>query len=166
MKFFKILLILSLGLQIGLLGDSGSGNNDNDVFADYNYYLKYESKSIVNDGECWVCDEVKDGFVAIKESVDTTTGTTYCKVYKTTDISDGAHIGFANRQVKSCAYQNSKTAKEVENYSKTITSKSANQKGITSSLVEKSNNKKITFSKFMVGLLTLNPNIINRKIAY
>lgn len=173
MKIFRLILILALGLQIGFgegeSGSSGSGQNVSNTNEDYKYYLKYQSKSIVNEGECWVCDEVKDGYVAVEETIDEITGTTYCLVYKKTDMRKGAHIGYANRQVKSCAYENSQIAKKIEQSSKEITA-NTNQKAVKSSLAEKSknnsnssgNNGKITFSQFMAGLLTLNPDIINR----
>ena len=173
MKIFRLILILALGLQIGFgadeNGSSGSGQNVGNANEDYKYYLKYQSKSIVNDGECWVCDEVKDGYVAVEETIDEITGTTYCLVYKKTDMRKGAHIGYANRQVKSCAYENSQIAKKIEQSSKEITA-NTNQKAVKSSLAEASksnsnssgNNGKITFSQFIAGLLTLNPDIINR----
>ena len=66
MKIFKILLILALGLQIGLLGaegESGSAtSNDNDE--DYRYYLKYQSKAIVNNGEVIFISTYKFSFLS------------------------------------------------------------------------------------------------------
>lgn len=48
------------------------------------------------------------------------TGTTYCNVYKETDLN--TPVGFAHRQVKSCAFINSKefneSRKEVQEISK------------------------------------------------
>lgn len=67
----------------------------NDAFEEHNYYLKYQSKAIVNDGECGVCDEVKDGFIAVKYDYNDETGTTYCNVFKTTDLT--TPVGFAHK---------------------------------------------------------------------
>ena len=162
MKFFKILLILALGLQVGLFGTeeetSSSGNDD------HKYYLKYQSKAIVNDGECHKCDEVKDGFVAVEYDYDNITGTTYCNVYLNTDLT--TPIGFAHKQVKSCAFINSDELKSAEKEVNQIIQNSKNNTTIISSIGQNKNNvvsNEITFSKFMVGLVTLNPDIISRQ---
>ena len=76
MKFFKILLILALGLQVGLFGAEGENENDGEN------YLKYQGNSIVNDGECGKCDAVLDGYVSRLYHYDVASGTTYCYVYK------------------------------------------------------------------------------------
>ena len=162
MKIFKILLILALGLQVGLLGAEGetssSGNDD------HKYYLKYQSKAIVNDGECHKCDEVKDGFVAVEYDYDNITGTTYCNVYLNTDLT--TPIGFAHKQVKSCAFINRDELKSAEKEVSQIIQNSKNNTTIISSIGQNKNNvvsNEITFSKFMVGLVTLDPNIISRQ---
>lgn len=160
MKIFKILLILALGLQIGFAeGETSSSGNDN-----HKYYLKYQSKAIVNDGECHKCDEVKDGFVAVEYDYDNITGTTYCNVYLNTDLT--TPIGFAHKQVKSCAFINSDELKNAEKEVNQIIQNSKNNTTITSSIGQNKSNvvsNKITFSKFMVGLVTLDPNIISRQ---
>ena len=74
------------------------------------------------------------------------------------------------KQVKSCAYINSKEAKEVEKEYKEIVETTKKNNGIKSSIGEKtqngsssiSGNEPINFSHFIAGLLTLNPNIIDR----
>lgn len=99
MKIFRLIPILALGLQMGFgadeNGSSGRGQNvGNDIFEEHNYYLKYQSKTIANDGECGVCDEVKDGYYTERTKFDTTTGTTYCSVY---EYSTGKFVGYANK---------------------------------------------------------------------
>lgn len=172
MKIFRLILILALGLQIGFgadeNGSSGSGQNaGNTNDEEHKYYLKYQSKTIVNDGECGVCDEVKEGFTALKYHEDFAKGITYCYVVKNTDMT--TIVGYAHKQVKSCSYVNGKETKKIVDETKNTIEKSRkNNKSIESSIGKKTNNSNfnssqtITFSKFMAGLLTLDPNIINR----
>lgn len=92
------------------------------------------------------------------------TGTTYCNVFKETDLN--APVGFTHRQVKSCAFINSEKLKNVEKEAKQIIENSKSNTTIKSSIGSKSNNansNEITFSQFIAGLVTLDPNIISRQ---
>ena len=128
--------------------------------------MKYQSKSIVNDGECGKCDDVKDGFYTERIKVDTVTGTTYCSVH---EYTSGKFVGYANKTVKSCAYINSKEAKNAEKEYKEMLEATKKNNGIKSSIgnTQKNNSggynsSEINFSHFIAGLLTLDPNIIDR----
>ena len=161
MKIFKILLILALELQVGFAeGESGD---------DYNVYLKnpstqYRSITIVNDGKCGECDEVKDGYKAIFDSYDSRTGTTYCSVVLNTNLNH--YVGTANKQVKSCAYENNisnNLKDELKNIENSYKNRTIIKSSIAQDFSNTSLNGNLTFSKFMVGLLTLDSNIIDRQ---
>lgn len=166
MKIFRLILILALGLQIGFGEGENSGTND-----EHNVYLKnstqkYESMTIVNDGKCGVCDEVKDGYKTIFDSYDPQTGTTYCSVVLESNTNN--YIGTANKRVNSCAYKNN-ISNSLKNELKEMENSYKNRQIVKSSISKDFNNTSlngnITFSKFIAGLLTLDSNIIDRQLT-
>lgn len=159
MKIFRLILILALGLQIGFGADE-NGQNDNEqlkkeVFVNSN-------DRVVDGGSCtWQCRQVKQGYKTKIMNVDYETGTTICKIYEANNENNILPIN-ANRTNEACrAGRNKAIVDEYANLVEKNTNKAAKNRG--SSIKYDNNQKQLRLSQFMVGLITLNPNIINRK---
>ena len=136
MKIFRLILILALGLQIGFGADeNGSSESGQNVNDGYNY-LKYQGNSIVNNGKCGECDAVLDGYVSRRYYYDVSTGTTYCYVYKESDLKEENFVGQTKRQVKSCATLNN-ISNETENIYNEVIKSYESRKEIKSSIGDK-----------------------------
>ena len=158
MKIFKILLILALGLQVGLFGaegESGSNqtNQEESPFSKDDLYVKSGSCS-------WQCREVKDGYVTKISGYDIVSGETQCVVFK-----QGTEIPLdynANQTNDACSLSKNMKDNIVD---KVIDIKSngigTDGRNIKYNYDGKNKNI-ITLSELFVGIVTLNPDIIDR----
>ena len=115
--------------------------------------------AIVDNGKCsWECRDVKSGYATQIIGFDFKNGKTFCRVYKKEDLNLDLKFD-ASRVNLTCA-------KEVRNGAEAEITNYANLRANVqdkSSITYNPSNSKITFTKFLVALATLNPQIIDRE---
>lgn len=115
--------------------------------------------AIVDNGKCsWECRDVKSGYATQIIGFDFKNGKTFCRVYKKEDLNLDLKFD-ASRVNLTCA-------KEVRNGVEAEITNYANLRANVqdkSSITYNPSNSKITFTKFLVALATLNPQIIDRE---
>ncbi|EAI2137214.1 hypothetical protein EKP34_06055 [Campylobacter upsaliensis] len=114
---------------------------------------------VVNNGKCsWECRDVKSGYSTQIIGFDFKNGVTYCRAYKKVDLELDLKFD-ASRTNLECA-KNVKTGikEEFAKYGN-LNPQISTQSSITYNI----DSHKITFTKFLVALATLNPNIIDRE---
>lgn len=164
-KILISLLILSQMVFANQDGANSSGQtNISQTTAQELKKIFPKDDAIVDNGKCsWECRDVKSGYVAQISGFDFKNGITYCRVYEKNNL-DEPLIYNANRQNKKCLldiYSKENKNAEIEN----ILSKIEKNKKVPteSSIKYEKIDGKITMSQFLVSLVTLNPQIIDRE---
>ena len=117
--------------------------------------------SVVENSKCeWKCRKVNDGYATQIIGFDFANGTTFCKVYETSDLSLDLKFS-ANQTNATCRTE---VRKGLEAEAASLESLLNQNKDFLESKIaytEKSNS--LTMSHFLSSLATLNPNIIDRE---
>ncbi|WP_180383546.1 hypothetical protein [Campylobacter vicugnae] len=118
-----------------------------------NIYVKNDS--VVNGTCSFKCREVKAGFQTQIIGYDFSNGITYCSVKETTNFLDTKYN--ANQQNLGCVEEFKNLEKQLPNFNTTKV-----DYNIKSQIENTPSDTSLTLSRFINGLVTLDPKIINR----
>lgn len=111
--------------------------------------------AVVTPGTCsFSCRAVADGYVTQIIDIDAKSGTTHCEVYSRNDTSKALGVN-ANQQNLTCKVQANKNPSD---YSGQLKSSSNTNYQLTGAKYETDS---MTFSRFLTGMATLDPSIID-----
>ncbi|KAA3682592.1 hypothetical protein E3U40_10120 [Campylobacter fetus subsp. venerealis] len=118
-----------------------------------NIYTKDDA--VVNGSCSFKCREVKSGFQTQISGYDFANGVTYCSVKETTNFLDTKYN--ANQQNLGCIEEFKNLEKQLPNFNTTKV-----DYNIKSQIENTPSDTSLTLSRFINGLVTLDPKIINR----
>ena len=149
--FFIFFMVLSLY--------SAPNNDSKDLNSKDNKYFKNTNDYYIEGGSCsWECRETTEHYGTRITGFDIAKGITFCKVYDKTNYNELLSIS-ATKTNQACVKETDLS--NVSQYTKIL--QKSNDLSYASQIKYDPSDTKITFSKFLSSLATLNPNIIDRE---
>ena len=150
-KLYNNILKISLISLFVIFNNHLIASSDQEQIA--NIYTKDDA--VVNGTCSFKCREVKSGFQTQIIGYDFSNGVTYCSVKETTNFLDTKYN--ANQQNLGCIEEFKNLEKQLPNFNTTKV-----DYNIKSQIANTPSDTSLTLSRFINGLVTLDPNIINR----
>ena len=150
-KLYNNILKISLISLFVIFNNHLIASSDQEQIA--NIYTKDDA--VVNGTCSFKCREVKTGFQTQIIGYDFSNGVTYCSVKETTNFLDTKYN--ANQQNLGCIEEFKNLEKQLPNFNATKV-----DYNIKSQIANTPSDTSLTLSRFINGLITLDPKIINR----
>ncbi|WP_086236313.1 hypothetical protein [Campylobacter devanensis] len=150
-KLYNNILKISLISLFVIFNNHLIASSDQEQIA--NIYTKDDA--VVNGTCSFKCREVKSGFQTQIIGYDFSNGVTYCSVKETTNFLDTKYN--ANQQNLGCIEEFKNLEKQLPNFNTTKV-----DYNIKSQIANTPSDTSLTLSRFINGLVTLDPKIINR----
>ncbi|HIF9806851.1 TPA: hypothetical protein ACX8VE_001699 [Campylobacter jejuni] len=164
-SFFVLFLLFNFSLALAQNTSSGNGNQgtiSETTAEEMNRIFANPNDSIVSTNTCsWECREVKSGYSTQIVGFDFKNGITFCKVFKEADLNLDLKFNASKVNLACIKEVYNGLEEEVKKYENLN-----NKINLESSIAYTPDNSKITFSKYLTALATLNPNIIDREKTY
>ena len=158
-KLAKMIAALFVPLLVisALQGQGENGGKTNSIDELRKKVFKNTNDSVIKGNGCsWECRDVNDGYATQISGFDFKSARTFCKVYQSSDLTYDLGIDAGQRNL-SCKM------KDFESEYNKFKDGGKNNVNIKSSIEFKQDEKNITMTKVLTGLVTLNPNIIDRQ---